>query len=95
VTRSRSGERPGGVTVVARYQVSPGQGDEVERLLGPHVAATRAEPGRLEFIAPRSTADPDAFVPPPVQHQTHQPQRVSKCETHSCALDQREALGMP
>ncbi len=52
----------GEVTVVARYQVSPGQGDEVERLLGPHVAATRAEPGCLEFTALRSAGDPDAFV---------------------------------
>jgi quinol monooxygenase YgiN len=48
--------------VVARYQVKVGQGDQVARLLGSHIAATRGEPGCLEFVALRSTANPDAFV---------------------------------
>jgi quinol monooxygenase YgiN len=52
----------GEFTVVARYQVSAGRGDDVARLLGPHIAATRAEPGCLEFTALRSTGNPDAFV---------------------------------
>jgi quinol monooxygenase YgiN len=52
----------GEVTLVARYQVSAGRGDEVAALLGQHVAATRGEPGCLEFTALRSAADPDAFV---------------------------------
>ena len=52
----------GEFAVVARYQVRAGHGDEVERLLGPHIAATRAEPGCLEFTALRSTEHPDAFV---------------------------------
>jgi quinol monooxygenase YgiN len=52
----------GEFTIVARYQVGPGGGDDVARLLGPHIAATRAEPGCLEFTALRSTEDPDAFV---------------------------------
>jgi quinol monooxygenase YgiN len=52
----------GEFTIVARYQVRAGHGDEVALLLGPHIAATRAEPGCLEFTALRSTEHPDAFV---------------------------------
>jgi quinol monooxygenase YgiN len=52
----------GEVTVVARYEVSAGHGDDVARLLGPHIAATRAEPGCLEFTALRCTEQPDDFV---------------------------------
>jgi len=52
----------GEFTVVARYQVSAGHGDEVAALLGSHIGATRAEPGCLEFTALRSTQHHDAFV---------------------------------
>jgi quinol monooxygenase YgiN len=50
------------VAIVVRYQAMAGQGDEVAALLAAHAAATRAEPGNLEFVALRSTGDPDAFV---------------------------------
>ena len=52
----------GEVAVVARYQVKPGQGDEVARLLRGHVAASRAEPGCLQFTVLRSAEDPDSFL---------------------------------
>jgi quinol monooxygenase YgiN len=52
----------GEFTVVARYQVKAGHGDDVARLLGPHITATRAEPGCLEFTALRSTQNPESFV---------------------------------
>jgi len=50
------------VAIVVRYQAMEGKGGEVAALLARHTAATRAEPGNLEFVALRSTADPDAFV---------------------------------
>ena len=50
------------VAIVVRYQAQPGRGDEVAALLARHAAATRAEPGNLDFVALRSSADPDAFV---------------------------------
>ena len=50
------------VTIVVRYQAVTGKGDEVAALLGRHVAASRAEPGCVDFVALRSTEDPDAFV---------------------------------
>jgi quinol monooxygenase YgiN len=50
------------VAIVVRYQARAGRGDEVAALLGRHVAATRAEPGCVDFVALRSTQDPDAFV---------------------------------
>ena len=52
----------GEFAVVARYEVSAGHGDDVGWLLGPHIAATRAEPGCLEFTALRSIEHPDNFV---------------------------------
>jgi quinol monooxygenase YgiN len=48
--------------IVVRYQAMAGRGDEVAALLARHTAATRAEPGCVDFVALRSTADPDAFV---------------------------------
>lgn len=51
-----------GVAIVVRYQAMAGKGDEVAALLARHTAATRAEPGNLDFVALRSTEDPDAFV---------------------------------
>ena len=50
------------VAIVVHYQALAGIGDEVAALLARHTAATRAEPGNLEFVALRSTEDPDAFV---------------------------------
>ena len=50
------------VAIVVRYQAMAGRGDEVATLLARHTAATRAEPGNLDFVALRSTEDPDAFV---------------------------------
>ena len=50
------------VAIVVHYQAMAGQGDEVAALLARHAAATRAEPGNLDFVALRLTEDPDAFV---------------------------------
>ena len=50
------------VAIVVHYQAMAGKGDEVAVLLARHTAATRAEPGNLDFVALRSTEDPDAFV---------------------------------
>ncbi len=50
------------IAIVVRYQAMAGQGDEVAALLATHTAATRAEPGNLDFVALRSSEDPDAFV---------------------------------
>ena len=50
------------VAIVVRYQAMEGRGDEVAALLGRHAAARRAEPGCVDFVALRSTEDPDAFV---------------------------------
>jgi quinol monooxygenase YgiN len=50
------------VAIVVRYQAQPGRGNEVAALLARHTAATRAEPGNLDFVALRGTEDPDSFV---------------------------------
>ena len=50
------------VAIVVRYQAAAGKGDEVAALLAQHVAASRAEPGCVDFVALRTTEDPDAFV---------------------------------
>jgi quinol monooxygenase YgiN len=50
------------VAIVVHYQAMQGKGDEVAALLARHAAATRAEPGNLDFVALRSTGDPDSFV---------------------------------
>jgi quinol monooxygenase YgiN len=50
------------LTVVAHYRATPGKGDEVEAILARHVAATRAEPGCVTFLASRSEDDPDRFL---------------------------------
>ena len=47
------------VALVVRYQAMAGCGDTVAALLARHAAATRAEPGNLDFVALRSTEDPD------------------------------------
>jgi quinol monooxygenase YgiN len=50
------------VAIIVRYQAIAGNGDQVAALLSRHTAATWAEPGNLDFVALRSTEDPDAFV---------------------------------
>ena len=50
------------VAIVVRYQANAGTGDQVAALLGLHVAATRAEPGCVDFVALRGVEDPDSFV---------------------------------
>ena len=50
------------VAIVVHYQAQPGRADEVAALLARHTAATRAEPGNLDFVALRSSEDPDSFV---------------------------------
>jgi len=50
------------VALIVHYQARPGMGDEVAALLARHTAATRAEPGNLDFVALRGTEDPDSFV---------------------------------
>jgi len=50
------------VALIVHYQAQPGQGDEVAALLAQHTAATRAEPGCLDFVALRGAEDPDSFV---------------------------------
>ena len=52
----------GEVALVVHYQAQPGKGDEVAALLARHTAATRAEPGNLDFVALRGTEDPDSFM---------------------------------
>ena len=50
------------VALIVHYQAKTGMGDEVAALLSRHTAATRAEPGNLDFVALRGTEDPDSFV---------------------------------
>jgi len=50
------------VAIVVHYQAQPGRGNEVAALLARHTAATRAEPGNLDFVALRGTEDPDSFM---------------------------------
>jgi quinol monooxygenase YgiN len=50
------------VTVIAQDRTSPGADDEVAGVLALHVAATRAEPGCVEFTAYRADDDGDRFT---------------------------------
>ena len=50
------------VALIVHYQAKPGMGDEVAALRARHTAATRAEPGNLDFVALRGTEDPDSFM---------------------------------
>jgi quinol monooxygenase YgiN len=50
------------INVIARYRVRPGSADQVAAVLARHVAATRREPGCVQFIAYRSATAPDEFV---------------------------------
>ena len=48
--------------VIANYKSKPGHSEKIAALLSKHVAETRAEPGCVQFVANRSTDDPDRFV---------------------------------
>jgi len=50
------------ITVVARYRAQPDRADEIARVLAEHVAATRREPGCVQFVAYRSSDDADQFL---------------------------------
>jgi quinol monooxygenase YgiN len=50
------------LVVIADYQVQPGRGDEVARVLARHAAASSAEAGCLAFEVERSIEDRDHFV---------------------------------
>jgi quinol monooxygenase YgiN len=50
------------VALIVHYQAKTGMGGKVAALLARHTAATRAEPGNLDFVALRGTEDPDSFV---------------------------------
>jgi quinol monooxygenase YgiN len=48
--------------VIARYRARHGLGDDVAEVLKKHIAATRAEPGCIQFDVSRSLDHPDEFV---------------------------------
>ena len=48
--------------VIARYTISAGREDEVLALLPKLVAATRTEPGNVDFVAYRDLADDRRIV---------------------------------
>jgi quinol monooxygenase YgiN len=50
------------LTVIARYTAQSGKADLVAATLAKHVAATRTEPGCVQFVAYRSQQDRDRFV---------------------------------
>ena len=50
------------IALIVHYQTLPGKGDQVAGLLARHAAATQAEPGCRDFVAPRGTEDRDSFV---------------------------------
>jgi quinol monooxygenase YgiN len=50
------------MTVIAQYHARSGEGDRVAMTLGKHIAATRAEPGCVQFVVYRSSEDADRFL---------------------------------
>lgn len=50
------------VTIIANYRARPEAADKVAATLSRHVAATRTEPGCLQFVAYRSHSEPTRFV---------------------------------
>jgi quinol monooxygenase YgiN len=50
------------LTVIARYQAQTGMGDLIALTLAKHVAATRTEPGCVQFVAYRARENRDQFV---------------------------------
>ena len=50
------------IFICVKFPVRPEHADDWPALIGEFTAATRAEPGNLDFVALRLTEDPDAFV---------------------------------
>jgi quinol monooxygenase YgiN len=50
------------LTLIVHYQAQTGEGDVVAATLAKHTAATRQEPGCVQFITYRSREDPDRFI---------------------------------
>ena len=50
------------LTIMVRYKSKPGMEDVMASALAKSVAATRREPGCLQFVIYRSVEKPDAFV---------------------------------
>jgi len=50
------------VTLIVRYEPHPGTGDAIAAALAKQVAASRKEPGCVQFLAYRSFEDPDHFI---------------------------------
>ncbi len=50
------------VTVIGRYRALPGHAEEIADVLAEHVAATRAEPGCVQFVAYRESEEPESFL---------------------------------
>lgn len=50
------------VTLIVRYEPKPGTGDAIAAALTKQVAASRKEPGCVQFVAFRSEEDPDHFI---------------------------------
>jgi quinol monooxygenase YgiN len=49
------------LTVIARYQAQTGMGDLIALTLAKHVAATRTEPGCVQFVVYEQYVDDEAF----------------------------------
>ena len=63
--RQRGSRGNGGrimLTVIARYKTKPDRAGTVAEALGKHVAATRTEPGCVQFVALRAREEPDSFL---------------------------------
>lgn len=50
------------ITVIAHYTAAAGAADAVRELLARHAAASRAEPGCLQFDARQGIDNPDEFA---------------------------------
>jgi quinol monooxygenase YgiN len=50
------------ITVIAHYTAAAGAADAVRQLLARHAAASRAEPGCLQFNAHQGIDNPDEFA---------------------------------
>ncbi len=50
------------LTLIVQWQAQPDKGDVVAAALAKHTAATRKEPGCVQFSTYRSLGDPDSFI---------------------------------
>ena len=50
------------ILIVVKFKTKPAWSDRWPELVAAFTAATRAEPGNLDFVALRGTEDPDSFV---------------------------------